>query len=447
MQIWTLLVVEKMKLFSRTRSKGRKGIVISPGMLLHRSHSYFLLLLAGILVCAGAPGSSAYGATPGSDSAASATNIIGKDAKLNGKAMPAGATLFPGDVIRLGEDSTAALRFADGLVLAAPDTELVVGSRGVNLRNGRLQVRADRGESLAISGPFFQVNLAASQGIPSSAEIRLGGMRAQVSAVTGAADLTAAGSAAPYKLHAGETATLAFAGADASPAQGAAGQEAGQISRLLPQIQIDRESQHLIASVSDRVYWNDGLRSGPTGRAHVTLKDGSQLNLGSDSSLRILQHDAQAQQTSLDLILGRLRGKITKMTLPGAKFEIHTPVGVAGLVGTDLSLEVTNDYVELIVFEGEVRFTTLSGQAVSVTAGNKLRISRSGAFEGPFPATPQETQIAKDLTDILGKANQGAVVAATRPITPLVVIITGTAAAVGIGVWQGTRPAVSNILP
>src|SRR5579864_2675195 len=290
-----------MKLFSRTRSKDRKGPVSSLGMLFRCSCSYSLLLVAGILVCAAAPGTSAYGATPESGPAASATNIIGKDAKLNGKAMPAGATLFSGDVIRLGEGSTAALRFADGLVLAAPNTELVVESKGVNLRNGRLQVRAEGGESFAISGPFFQVNLAASQGIPSSAEIRLGGMRAQVSAVAGAADLTAAGSAAPYKLHAGETATLSFAGEVASPAQGTAGQEAGQISRLLPQIQIDRESQHLVAAVSDRVYWNDGLRSGPTGRAHVTLKDGSQLSLGSDSSLRILQHDAQAQQTSLEI--------------------------------------------------------------------------------------------------------------------------------------------------
>ena len=52
--------------------------------------------------------------------------------------MPVGATLFPGDVIRLGEASTAALRFGNSMVLAAPLTELVVESEGVSLRNGRL---------------------------------------------------------------------------------------------------------------------------------------------------------------------------------------------------------------------------------------------------------------------------------------------------------------------
>ena len=83
---------------------------------------------------------------------------------MNGTPMPAGATLFPGDVIRLGEASTAALRFGNSLVLAAPLTELVVESEGVSLRNGRLQVRAGGEESFAISGPFFHVNIAAFAG-------------------------------------------------------------------------------------------------------------------------------------------------------------------------------------------------------------------------------------------------------------------------------------------
>jgi ferric-dicitrate binding protein FerR (iron transport regulator) len=363
--------------------------------------------------------------------------------------MSAGATLFPGDVIRLGETSTAALQFGNSVVLAAPDTEFVVESDGVNLRDGRLQVRADKTESFAISAAFFRVKVAPSGGTPGSAEVHLRGMRAQVWAVAGAADLTSVGSAAPYRLHAGESATVDAAGRDAAPAQDAASPAAGQVSRLTPQVQIDRAAQHIVAAVNDRVFWNDGLRSGPSGRAHVTLTDGSELNLGSESSLTILQHDAQAQQTSLDLLIGRLRGKVTKLTRPGGKFEIHTPVGVAGLVGTDFSLLVTNDYVELMVFEGAVQFTTLDGKSVTVNAGNKLRISRQQILTGPLPTTAQEVQLAQSLTDITGVGNAGTVAAAagTSSRVPLVVILTGTAAGIGIGVWQGSRPAVSNSIP
>jgi ferric-dicitrate binding protein FerR (iron transport regulator) len=436
-----------MKSFSRTRTSRRNRTVSSRAKLLHHSYFACLLFLAGILVWAAVPDSSAYGATPASGPAASAASIMGKNVELNGTPMPVGATLFPGDVVRLGQASTAALRFGNSLVLVAPLTELQVESEGVSLRNGRLQVRAGGADSFVISAPFFHLDIASSEGIPSSAEVRLAGMRAQVSAVAGTADLTAAGSSAPYRLHAGETATLNAAGGDATPGQGAASPEAGQVSRLVPQVQIDRASQHLVAAVSDRIYWNDSLRSGPTGRAHIALSDGSQLNLGSDSSLSILQHDAQSQQTALDLLVGRMRGKITKLTRPGAKFEVHTLMGIAGLVGTDFSLLVTNDYAELMVFEGAVRFTPLNGQAVSVTAGNMLRISKAGTVEGPSPATPQEIQTAESLTDISGAASQGTVAAATRPIVPLVITVTGTAVAVGIGVWQGTRPTVSSSVP
>ncbi len=443
-------MVDAMKSFSSVRASTLTEFVSRSRILFCRSNFLCILFLAGILIWTPAPGSPAFGATPPSGPAASATSISGKDAKLNGTPMPVGATLFPGDVIRLGEASTAGLRFGNSMVFAAPLTELVVESEGVSLRIGRLQVRADGAESFAISGPYFHVNIAASEGVPSSAEVRLAGTRAQVSAVAGGADLTAAGSDTSYRVRAGETATLDASGGDASPAQGPSSPAAGQISRLAPQVQIDRDSQILVAAISNHIYWNDDLRSGPTGRAHVTLNDGSQLNLGSDSSLRILQHDAQAQQTSLDLLVGRMRGKITKLTRPGAKFEVHTPVGIAGLVGTDFSLLVTNDFTELMVFEGAVRFTNLSGQSVSVTAGNMLRISKAGAFEGPSPTTAQDMQSAQNLTDVTtttAAANQAPAAAATRSIVPVVVTLTGTAAAIGIGVWQGTRPTVSNTIP
>ncbi len=409
-----------------------------------------LLLLVGIASWGTASGASTLGEPPASLPAATASSILGKDARLNGAPISAGATIFPGDVIRLGEASTVALQFGSSLVLAAPDTEFVVESEGVSLHDGRLQIRTEGSNSFAISGPFFHVNVAASGGTPGAAEVHLSGKRAQVWAVEGAADLTSAGNAAPYRLHAGESATVDAAGRDASPAQAGANPAAGQVSRLTPQVQIDRDTQHIVAAASDRVYWNDSLRSGPTGRAHVALTDGSLLNLGSDSSLRIVQHDARAQQTSLDLLMGRMRGKITKLTRPGAKFEIRTPLGVAGLVGTDLSLLVTNDYVDLMVFEGAVRFTTLDGKSVTVTAGNQIRISRQNVVTGPMPTTAQEAQLAQDLTDITVPGNASAttaVAAGASSRVPLIVILSGTAAGIGIGVWQGSRPAVSNMIP
>ena len=361
--------------------------------------------------------------------------------------MAAGATLFPGDVIRLGEASSAALQFGRSLVIAAPQTEFVVENDGVNLRDGRLQVRANGEQSFSVTGPFFHVNVAASGGAPSTAEIRFGKTRAQIAAIAGFADVSSDGYDSAYRLKAGETATLE---ASPEPPLPQASQDAGEVTRLLPQVQIDRDLQHVVAAPTQRVLWGDDLRSGPTGRAHITLTDGSQLNLGSDSSLLILRHDAHAQQSSLDLVIGRMRGQIIKLTKPAASFEIRTPMGVAGLVGTDFSLLVTSDYTELMVFDGVMRFTTLQGKVVTVNAGQKVRISKEGLIDGPSPANAQEEQIAKNLTDLNegpGPAGQ-TTAAGKRHLVPIIVSLTGAAAAgLGVGVYELTRPKVSNSTP
>jgi FecR protein len=436
-----MVLVNAMRSLSEALPAHRFGVGGRGGLPCRRSCLLHAFLRTGTLALVVSFATFAPGATPSGSPAASAASIRGANAEVNGAPLASGTTLFPGDVVRLGAGSTVALQLGDSLVIAAPLTELVVEPGGVSLRNGRLQVRASGAESLAVSGPFFHVNVASLGGAPGSAEIRLGGNHARVSGVAGVADLTAAGNANAYRLHAGQTAMLDATGGDAAAAQGGVNQPAGQISRLFPQVTIDRSSQQLLAAASDPVLWNDDLHTNRSGRAHITLNDGSQLHLGSDTSLRILMHDAQAQQTSLDLLIGRLRGVVAKVTRPGGKFEIRTPVGVAGLVGTDFSLEVTDSYVELMVFEGAVRMNLFSnGQSVTVLAGMMVRFPLTGAFNGPSRVKPQEIELAKDLTDI-PQTPTGAppVAAGRRHIVPVLVVLSSGATAAGIAVWLDMR--------
>src|SRR6202521_5775905 len=83
---------------------------------------------------------SAFGATPASGPRASAAGITGANAQLNGARLIPGATLFQGDVVTLGADSSAALQFGNDLVLAAPWTEFVIEAGGVSLHCGRMQI-------------------------------------------------------------------------------------------------------------------------------------------------------------------------------------------------------------------------------------------------------------------------------------------------------------------
>ena len=408
-----------------------------------RSHVF---LLVEICACALGARSLAWGGATDTVPAALVAAVTGKDTGLNGTRMVPGATLFPGDRVRVGEDSTTALRFGPSEVLAAPNTELIVKSEGLTLRGGRIQVRAGGEKRFEISGAMFRLALMAHDGAPGSAEIRVEGARAQISAVSGTAELAAKGSDVPYRLRPGETASLEAGDENASP-QNPAGPEAGKIARLLQKVQIDRASQTLLAAASESVYWNDNLHSDSSGRAHVTLNDGSLLSLGSNSSLRIIQHDAQAQQTTLDLVFGRLRAKVTKLTQPGGNFQIRTPVGVAGLVGTDVSLLVTNDFVELLVTEGAARFLMLNGQSVSVPAGRILRVSRAGVLAAPRLATHNEIQTAQNETDITGQ-NQTASNDKGKNKAPVILISVGTGATViGVSAYLNTRQMITPVIP
>ena len=142
-------------------------------------------------------------------------------------------------------------------------------------------------------------------------------------------------------------------------------------------------------------------RTGDGGRARVALDDGSVLNVGSSSTLTVTQHNAAAQQTQIELSYGRVRSQVIKQSKPNAKFEIHTAVGVAGVVGTDFFLGYMNGLFQIIVYEGHVKFCNLDGLCVDVLAGQIATI-RDGhqAPEQPGQATPSELTDAAIATSV-----------------------------------------------
>ena len=183
------------------------------------------------------------------------------------------------------------------------------------------------------------------------------------------------------------------------PAQTA--QKAGEVSRAIPDVNIARGAQQISAPVKTLVDWGDVVRTGEGGRARVSLDDGSLLNVGSSSSLTVTQHDAKAQQTQIELEYGRVRAQVVKQTKPNAKFEVHTSVGVAGVVGGDAVLIFLNGIFQAVVYEGQVRLCN---------SGRRLRNHRrrpdchnpqqSSAPDQPTQATPSEVTDMVNATSV-----------------------------------------------
>src|SRR5258708_26954379 len=115
----------------------------------------------------------------------------------------------------------------------------------------------------------------------------------------------------------------------------AAGQRAGEVSRVIPAVSIARSGKTITASTKTAVDWQDLVNTQVNARARIALADGSVLNVGAESSMKVVKHDAGAQQTELELTYGKLRTQAQKIAKPDGKFEVRTPAGVAGVVGTD----------------------------------------------------------------------------------------------------------------
>lgn len=179
-----------------------------------------------------------------------------------------------------------------------------------------------------------------------------------------------------------------------------AGDHAGQINALIPAA--TRNSKP--TKVKDDLQWNDLLKTEQSGRLRAGLADGSILSVGSNSELRVVQHDAQSQQTSLEVNFGKVRSKVVKITQPNGKFEMKTPNAVIGVVGTDFFVGYEANRTTVICYTGRVMVTpvgdvkimknsgeTSSNGSVTVSAGQMVIIGTEippGGYQSN--ATPPE---------------------------------------------------------
>jgi len=184
-------------------------------------------------------------------------------------------------------------------------------------------------------------------------------------------------------------------------------QRAGEVSRVIPAVSIARGAKSISASAKTVVAWQDVVSTQASARARVALDDGSVLNVGSDSSIKVVKLDGGAQQTELELTFGKIRSQAQKITKPDGKFEVKTPAGVAGVVGTDFFVAFDNSTgtMNVIVFEGLVKVCNLAGVCVIVKAGQMTNV-RSNDSTGPQAPTQAPLDVLVDAgttTDVGGR--------------------------------------------
>ena len=230
-------------------------------------------------------------------------------------------------------------------------------------------------------------------------------------------------------------------------------QPAGQINALIPAATLNAKA----AKARESLQWNDLLKTEHAGRMRVGLTDGSILSLGSDSELKVVQHDTASQQTALEMNFGKIRSQVVKITQPNGKFEVKTPNAVIGVIGTDFYVGYANNQTTVICYTGKVwvspsgkakvvKKSTEAGTAagtILVSAGQMVVISDAppvaGFESGPTPLIAQQTSIEDTET----QPPPGATVHAPAHLLRNILLGTGIVGAV-TGAAFGAAAAVKN---
>lgn len=235
---------------------------------------------------------------------------------------------------------------------------------------------------------------------------------------------------------------------------------AGNITTMIPGA--NRNSTP--AKAKQEIYPGDTIRTDHTGRARVTLRDGSVLSLGPDTELKVVQHEAGSQVTVLELESGRLRSRVVPVK-QGGKFEIVMPHSVVHVVGTDFFLSAqANGNMQLIVYSGRVWLSGTgpdAGKSATVEANQMIELNASGMTAvRSTPPSVQEDSIASTSTEA-GTAGTSAAAGANSNLLRNLLIgvgvaATGIAIAVGKGAANhsattttsaGTKPVSSSTAP
>ncbi len=191
------------------------------------------------------------------------------------------------------------------------------------------------------------------------------------------------------------------------------GQLAGKVTAAIPNENVQRLGQgpEITLSLSDPVNWEDLVRTLEAGRVRIQLLDGSVLNVGARSVLRVTKHSADTQQSEIEMNLGRLRAQVVKFSKPGASFQVKTPTAVIGVVGTDFILDVTPERTAVYVLEGVVMVANilsgLAGQA-AVRAGEHSIISHGQPPTEAQPTSQAELQSQTGQTNVGPPSSTGA---------------------------------------
>lgn len=166
----------------------------------------------------------------------------------------------------------------------------------------------------------------------------------------------------------------------------------GQVDLARDDVLATSPSQSRQLSDGSEIFEGEVLSTGPGGRLHVTLIDGTTLKLGGNSNLTLTKFllEGPAPAGRLDLGSGTfhlISGKINKIA--GGTLEVHSQMAAMAIRGTDFYAKQSAEKLTLILNDNgviEVEATGAMGQKQTLDErGATMSVGLGGEVSDPAP--------------------------------------------------------------
>jgi ferric-dicitrate binding protein FerR (iron transport regulator) len=214
---------------------------------------------------------------------------------------------------------------------------------------------------------------------------------------------------ARYVLHEGSYAAIPATAVGVPGQSGGTGgrPEAGHAGTVLNVIQdsvVQRQGRGVetVLKVGDAIDTGDIITTKQNGRLRVVLSDGSLLNIGPGSSLKIVRFELQPPQTQVELTSGRMRVRAVQPSQSSSSRTVQTPTAMVW-VGPDLIIEAHPNATTVLSIEGAAAVANIDPaitQHVIVSAGKFTDVAGGRAPSDPQSATNSVLQSQMDQTRV-----------------------------------------------
>jgi hypothetical protein len=194
----------------------------------------------------------------------------------------------------------------------------------------------------------------------------------------------------------------------------AVAQEVGRVAAAQGEVTITRAGQRFAAAVGVSLALGDVVRTGDDARAKLLFEDGTVVNVGDDSVLRVshlLYEPGKRREGVLDLVGGAIRAWVGKQRAAGSRFDVRSRAAVAGIRGTEYAFRETAQGAQIVVFTGQVTVRSASPEIVgecTAAPGMMCQVASGQAPGAPEMAPAELLNSFRDMTRVASRVGRDA---------------------------------------